>query len=64
MKEFEVELLISIPYKTKVKAKSEEDAILLAEDEAMDYLENKASSPRKFDELWEYETEIEVSSIK
>ena len=62
--DFEVDLEIRIPIKVKVNASTKEEAKLLAEDVAMEYLESKTKSSREFDSFWEYEAQVEIRSTK
>ncbi len=62
--DYEVDLEIRIPIKVKVNASTKEEAKLLAEDAAMEYLESKTKSSREFDSFWEYEAKVEIRSNK
>jgi len=58
LKKFEVKLEIVVPLKATVVAGDESAAYLMAEDLAMDQLENKTTNSRAFDTFWEYDVNI------
>ncbi len=51
---YKVKLVLEIPFESHVDANNESEAVDMALDNAMDYLELNLSDSRKFDQLWEY----------
>lgn len=63
MRCFDVELKIHFPFQVNIPARSKEEAVKKAVDQAMDYLEAIVQDSRRFAEFWEYDVKSDVISI-
>ncbi|PCJ29300.1 MAG: hypothetical protein COA99_19565 [Moraxellaceae bacterium] len=58
-----VKINVSFEFECEVDAKDNNEAYLIASDNAMDYLDSMLQDSRKLDEFWEYEARIQNISV-